>query len=133
MMGDLIAEVTSEAGDKHWLVHISAGRHELFSDASEDEGGGGEGPGPISYVLAGLVACTSGALRMYAERHHMGLQHIDVRARAVRRPDGTPEIERQIHLVGVLDDADRRQLAQVAERTPVTQALRAGMTITTEI
>lgn len=100
----------------HWLVHIAAGRHGLLSDAPEAEGGGAKGPGPFTYVLAGLVACTSGTLRM---------QHVDVNARVVQGPDGTPEIEREIHIVGDLDD-DRQQLAQVVERTPVTRALRAG-------
>lgn len=130
---DVVAEVTSEAGDEHWLVHISAGRHGLLSDASEADGGGAAGPGPFTYVLAGLVACTSGTLRMFAEEHGMGLAHVDVNARAVRGPDNAPEIEREIRLVGDLDDDERRQLAQVADRTPVTRALRAGMPIRTEM
>lgn len=76
----VIAEVTSEAGDVHWLVHFAAGRHGLLSDAAEAEGGGGaKGPGPFTYVLAGLVACTSGTLRMFAEDQGMTLQHVDVK------------------------------------------------------
>lgn len=130
---DVIAEVTSEAGDVHWLVHITAGRHGLLSDAPEAEGGGAKGPGPFTYVLTGLVACTSGTLRMFAEEQGMQLQHVDVNARVVQGPDKTPEIEREIRLVGDLDDDERRQLAQVVERTPVTRALRAGMQIRTEM
>lgn len=130
---DVITEVASQAGDVHWLVHISAGRHQLLSDASEDEGGSGTGPGPFTYVLAGLVACTSGTLRMFAEKHGMQLEHVDVDARVVRGPDKTPAIEREIRLVGDLDDEDRRQLAQVADRTPVTRALQAGMPIRTQM
>lgn len=130
---NVIAEVSSEAGDEHWLVHVSSGRHSLLSDATEQEGGSGTGSTPFTYVLAGLVACTSGSLRMFAEDRSISLQHVEVDARFVRADDGTPQIQREIRLVGDLDDDDRKQLAQVAERTPVTRALRAGVAIDTAI
>jgi putative redox protein len=129
----VIAEVTSEAGDVHWLVHISAGRHDFLADASEQEGGGANAPEPYAYVLAGLAACTSGTLRMYAEDHFMTLHYVAVDARMVHGAGGIPAIERDIRLVGNLDEDDRKKLAQVAERTPVTKALRAGLPIRTRM
>lgn len=129
--GDVIAQVSSEAGDEHWLVHMTAGRHGLLSDASEADGGGAVGPDPLTYVLAGLVACTSGTLRMFAERHAILLQHVHVDARAVRGENDRVEIERELRLVGDLDAEDRERLTQVAERTPVTRALRTGIDIRT--
>lgn len=131
--GNVIAEVSSEAGDEHWLVHVSSGRYSLLSDATEQEGGSGAGPTPFTYMLAALVSCTSGTLRMFAEDRSIILQHVEVDARLVRANDGTPQIEREIRLIGDLDDDDRRQLAQVAERTPVTRALRGGITIDTAV
>lgn len=128
---DVIAQVSSEAGDEHWLVHMTAGRHGLLSDASEADGGGAVGPDPFTYVLAGLVACTSGTLRMFAEEHAIPLQHVEVDARAVRGEDGRLEIERELRFVGDLDATDRERLVKVADRTPVTRALRSGIDIRT--
>jgi putative redox protein len=110
LVDHVIAEVTSEAGDEHWLVHIATDRFELLSDASEAEGGGASGPGPYAYVLAGLVACTSGTLRMYAEHQFMGLHHVEVDAKMVERSDGSRAIEREIRLIGTLDQEDREVL-----------------------
>lgn len=68
---------------------------------------------------------------MFAERHAILLQHVHVDARAVRGENDRVEIERELRLVGDLDAEDRERLTQVAERTPVTRALRTGIDIRT--
>lgn len=128
---DVQAEVFSEAGDEHWLVHLWSGRHDLLSDAPEAEGGREVGPDPMTYVLAGLAACTSGTLRMFAEEHAIALQHVHVDARLVSEDGHVSRIERDLKLVGDLDQEDRDMLVRAAEGTPVTRLLRSGIDIHT--
>lgn len=127
----VLTRVSSEAGDQHWVVHMTSGRHGLLADAPDAEGGSGIGPEPFTYVLAGLVACTSGTLRMFAEEHSIPLHHIGVDATMERGDDGRPVIRRTIRMVGDLDADERRRLLRAAEGTPVTRALRDGMTLAT--
>ena len=127
----VLARVSSEAGDQHWVVHMTSGRHGLLADAPDVEGGSGIGPEPFTYVLAGLVACTSGTLRMFAEEHAIPLHHLGVDAAMLRGDDGRPVIRRTIRMVGGLDADERRRLLRAAEGTPVTRALRDGMALET--
>jgi hypothetical protein len=52
---------------------ITAGNHRLLADEPVDVGGLGSGFGPYDLVLAGLGACTSMTLRLYAERKALPL------------------------------------------------------------
>jgi putative redox protein len=55
---------------------------------------------------------------------------VDVRLLQERAGDRN-RIIRQIHLDGDLDDAQRARLLDVAERTPVTLAIKQGLPIDT--
>ena len=86
---------------------------------------------PFAYLLAGLVSCTSVTVRMYAEKHAIPLQRIEVDAKALRNEEeGINSIERQVRLIGDFDDSDRAKLESVAERTPVTLAIKEGLAMT---
>ena len=61
-----VAAVTSE--DKPYGVRIDSGGHALRGDEPVSHGGGDTGPAPFGLLLAGLGACTSITLRMYAQR-----------------------------------------------------------------
>ena len=68
---------------------------------------------------------------MYAEKHAIPLQRIEVDAKALRNEEeGINSIERQVRLIGDLDDSDRAKLESVAERTPVTLAIKEGLAMT---
>ncbi len=127
----ILARITSEAGDEHWRTQMTVGRHEILGDEPETLGGGDLGPPPFAYLLAGLVSCTSVTVRMYAEKHAIPLQRIEVDAKALRNEEeGINSIERQVRLIGDLDDSDRAKLESVAERTPVTLAIKEGLAMT---
>jgi putative redox protein len=49
------------------------------------------------------------------------------------RDDKAFRIERVLHIEGPLDDTQRARLADIAERTPVTLALKTGNTINTKL
>jgi putative redox protein len=72
-------------------------------------------------------------LRMYAERKQWPLVALDVQLRSLRpREGGADRIERVLEIVG-LDDQQRAKLADIAERTPVTLAIKSGVSIDTRL
>ena len=122
------AAVTSE--EKPYGVRIDAGGHALRGDEPADHGGADTGPTPFGLLLAGLGACTAITLRMYAEHQSWPLTGVDVELTYVVKDKNTRWIDRLITLHGV-DDDHRAKLAEIAEKTPVTRAVRAGTEIRT--
>jgi putative redox protein len=68
---------------------------------------------------------------MYAERKDMPLEGVDVQLTYTVQDRATRWIDRAITLRGPLDDDQRARLAEIAEKTPVTKAVRAGTEIRT--
>ena len=60
--------VVGAAEDPNYRQTVRCGRHEMLVDERPVRGGADAGPMPFEYLLAGLGACTSITLRMYAER-----------------------------------------------------------------
>ena len=126
----IIATATVASAEKPYGVRIDAGGHALRADEPAGQGGAGTGPPPFGLLLSGLGACTAITLRMYAERQGWPLAGIDVTLTYVVRDRNARWIDRLITLHGV-DDDQRSRLAEVAEKTPVTMAVRAGTEIRT--
>ncbi len=122
------AMVTSE--DKPYGVRIDAGGHALRADEPAGRGGAGTGPAPFGLLLSGLGACTAITLRMYAERQGWPLAGVDVTLTYIVKDRDTRWIDRLITVHGVDEDQSAR-LAEIAEKTPVTRAVRAGTEIRT--
>jgi putative redox protein len=126
-----VASVTSE--DKPYAVRIDSGGHALRGDEPAGHGGSDSGPTPFGLLLSGLGACTAITLRMYAERKRWPLTGADVELSYVVADRRTRWIDRVITLHGPLDDDQRAGLTAIAEKTPVTVAVRAGTEIRTTI
>ena len=122
------ATVTSE--EKPYGVRIDAGGHALRGDEPVDHGGADSGPAPFGLLLSGLGACTAITLRMYAERKGWPLTGVDVTLAYIVNDQNERWIDRLITLHGV-DDDQRAKLAEIADKTPVTRAVRAGTEIRT--
>ncbi|HUH83883.1 MAG TPA: OsmC family protein [Stellaceae bacterium] len=129
--GGIIAGAVVTMGATHYAVDVRTGRHALVADEPAAAGGGDAGPSPFDLLLSSLGACTAITLRMYCERKQWPLGTIEVRL-AYRWDGETPAIERVIALAG-LDDEQRRRCGEIAEKTPVTRALKHGASIATEI
>jgi putative redox protein len=67
---------------------------------------------------------------MYAERQGWPLAGVDVTLTYIVKDRDTRWIDRRITVHGVGDD-QRARLAEIAEKTPVTRAVRAGTEIRT--
>jgi putative redox protein len=127
-----IAHVTASIGNVAYKVSIEEGRHRLTADESKAMGGQDEGPPPFGLLLSALGACTSITLKMYAERKAWPLESLTVDLRYFMQ-DKQGRIERVLRICGDLNDEQRARLADIAERTPVTLAIRGGVPIATTL
>lgn len=132
-----------EAGPGKLGQRIRAGRHRLVADEPEKLGGADGGPTPYDLLLAGLGACTSMTLRLYADRKGWPLEKVtvDLRHEKIHAEDCKTcetqvgmldRIERRLHLDGPLDDEQRRRLLEIADRCPVHRTLESEIVIRTE-
>jgi putative redox protein len=124
---------STSADAPKWRADLTSGNHRFVADEPVAGGGAGAGPSPFDLVLSGLAACTAMTLRMYAERQGWTVANIDVDIRYDVVDDGDPSIVRTITLPADLPDEQRDRLAEIAERTPVTKAIRSGTPIATSM
>ncbi len=122
---------------------ITAGRHQLVAD--EPLGIGTDlGPNPYDLLLAGLGACTSMTIRLYANRKKWPLEHVSVELSHARTHANDCEtcdestehlehIERTITLTGDLDDEQRAAILVIADKCPVHRTLHAGVLVSTRL
>ena len=116
-----------------YRVDVRVGSHQLVADEPAIVGGGDLGPPPFGLLLSALAACTATTLRMYAERKGWELTSVEVDVRYDADDDGRRVIERTITVPIELTPEQRQRLADVAERTPVTVAIRGGTPLTTTL
>lgn len=126
-----IARVSVAGGDAPYRQQIEAGRHHLVADEPARAGGADAGPAPYQYLLAGLGACTSMTLYMYAERKQWNIGRLRVELQLNKDAEGVASIERQISSDATLSDDQWQRLLEIAEKTPVTLTVKAGAAIQT--
>lgn len=114
-----------------YRVDIRVGGHQLVGDEPPDAGGDDIGPSPFGLLSSALAACTATTLRMYAERHDWELSTVEVDVRYDVGDDRQGTIGRSITVPVDLPGDQVDALASIAERTPVTRAIRAGTPIST--
>ena len=129
--GGIVAGAVVTMGATHYTVDIRAGKHKFVADEPPGGGGSDAGPSPFGLLLSSLGACTAITLRMYCERKQWPLGEIEVQL-TYRWHGETPAVERTLTLGG-LDETQRARCAEIAEKTPVTRALKRGVTIHTVV
>jgi putative redox protein len=114
-----------------YRVDLRVRAHELVADEPVDSGGGDLGPTPFGLLASAVAACTSITLRMYAVRKGWEITPLEVDVRYDLDDDNTLSLTRVVTVPGDLPAEQRERLADIAERTPVTLAIRGGTPITT--
>jgi uncharacterized OsmC-like protein/esterase/lipase len=134
--------VVSETRRGRFEQDVSIGRHRLLADEPVSAGGLDSGPNPYDLLLAGLGACTSMTLRLYAERKSLPLDRVSVwlshskvhaaDCESCETKEGMIDrIERAITLEGELDDDQRARLLEIADKCPVHRTLTSEIEIRT--
>jgi len=121
---------------------VSIGPHHLLADEPRSTGGDDTGPGPYDFVLAGLGACKSMTMRLYAdrksfplERATVTLKHNKIYARDCEECETKEgmldQIEVAIGLEGPLDADQRKRILEIADKCPVHRTLTSEIRIVT--
>jgi putative redox protein len=134
--------VVSETRHGRFQQAVTIGRHRLIADEPVAVGGLDSGPGPYDLLLAGLGACTSMTMRLYADRKGLPLTRTSVRlhhgkvhaadcAECETKEGMIDRIERVITLEGDLDAGQHARLLEIADRCPVHRTLTSKVDIRT--
>ncbi|HEY4140578.1 MAG TPA: alpha/beta fold hydrolase [Pseudolabrys sp.] len=121
---------------------ILTGPHRLLADEPVKQGGMDSGLGPYDFLLAGLGACTSMTIRLYADFKKIPLDNVSVRLSHAKihakdcetcdtKISMLDHIDRAITLEGNLDAEQRRKLMEIADKCPVHKTLESKIEITT--
>jgi uncharacterized OsmC-like protein/pimeloyl-ACP methyl ester carboxylesterase len=134
--------VVQETRNSKFQQTVTVGPHKALADEPVAAGGEDTGPGPYDFLLAGLGACTSMTMRLYAdlkklpmERVTVTLQHSKIHARDCEecetREGKLDQIERVIGIEGALDADQRKRLMEIADKCPVHRTLTSEIRIVT--
>jgi putative redox protein len=123
------AIVTTDTGKLRQTVRI--GPHTLVADGATDDGGTDAGPSPHEWLLAGLGACTSMTVKLYADHKGWPLSRVEVTVDG-KHEEGAFVLQRHITLVGPdLTEEQRARLLEIANKCPVHKALTGPIRIET--
>jgi uncharacterized OsmC-like protein/alpha-beta hydrolase superfamily lysophospholipase len=148
------AETVAEAADKPRQVvvretraskfqnTVTIGPHHLLADEPHSAGGDDTGPGPYDFLLAGLGACKSMTMRLYAERKSFPLERATVTlnhnkiyakdcAECETKEGMLDQIEVAIGLEGPLDADQKKRILEIADKCPVHRTLTSEIRIVT--
>ncbi len=127
-----MAHAKASIGTDNYRTAIVTGHHQLTADELPTLGGKDVGPGPYELLTSALAACTAITLRMYAERKQWPVTAVHADVHYVREGD-KQHIDRVLTIEGGVDAEQKKRMADIAERTPVTLTLKGGIEIRTKL
>ncbi len=137
-------QVITSTGSNGYLTDIQIGPHHLLADEPESVGGSNLGPTPYGYLSASLGSCTGMTLRMYADRKKWELEDVIVHishskehARDCEDCEGPQSkidvFDREIEIIGNLDEQQIRRLMEIADKCPVHRTLHGKVEVRTSL
>jgi uncharacterized OsmC-like protein/pimeloyl-ACP methyl ester carboxylesterase len=134
--------VVRETRNSKFQQTVTVGPHKMLADEPVAAGGEDSGPGPYDFVLAGLGACTSMTMRLYADRKSLPLERVTVTlkhskiyaedcAECETKAGMLDQIDRTIAMEGALDAEQRKRLMEIADKCPVHRTLTSEIHIVT--
>lgn len=123
---------------------MAAGPHPLIADEPKHVGGNDSGPTPYGFLVAGLGACTSMTIRMYADHKGIPLEgvrvelqhdkvHVEDCEACETGPAKIDRITRKIFLTGTLTAEQQEKIIQIADKCPVHRTLHSGVLVKTSL
>ena len=137
-------DVVAHLGPEGFTTQIKAGRHNLIADEPEHVGGNDFGPNPYEFVSAGLAACTSMTIQMYAKRKGWIVDSVETQVNYGKEhsldcekceEEGTKidTFKRELIIKGDLDEKQRNRLLEIANKCPVHKTLHSETQIITSL
>lgn len=135
--------VVRETRNSKFQQTVTVGPHRMLADEPKAAGGEDSGPGPYDYLIAGLGACTSMTMRLYADLKKLPMDRVTVTLRHSKihaqdceecetRDGKLDQIERVIGIEGDLDANQRKRLMEIADKCPVHRTLTSEIRIVTK-
>lgn len=124
-----------DSGHGGLQTFVTAGPATIVADIAAAKGGLDLGPDPHELVCAGLAACTSMTLRLYANQKNWDVSAMHVEVFHHFDADQVPHdrFERVLTIEGNLNDEQRERLFQIAEKCPIHKLLTAGARVVTTV
>ncbi len=137
-------QVVAFLGKEGFTTRIKAGIHNLTADEPKKAGGENFGPSPYEFISAGLAACTSMTLQMYARRKKWPLESVethvdydkDYAEDCLQCESETAKIDtfkRTLILKGDLDNEQQQKLLEIANKCPVHKTLKTQTQVITSL
>jgi putative redox protein len=130
--------------DDGFTTQMKVGNHNMVADEPVSYGGNDFGPSPYELVSAGLSACTAMTVQMYVKRKGWDLEHIEVHTNYEKthaidcencdeQSAKIDTFQREIKLIGSLDEKQKKRIMQIADKCPVHKTLSSEIQIVTTL
>lgn len=137
-------DVVAFLGDEGFTTQIKAGNHFFVADEPKEVGGNNFGPNPYELVSAGLAACTSMTIQMYAKRKGWKLEQVETHVNYSKEhaidsqhcEDESAKIDtfkRNLMIKSKLDEKQIQRLLEIANKCPVHKTLHSPTQIITSL